>query len=202
MSHFSATPGMTLSCGSSVTRPSNNAWASRCSGAPEHRLAQALFEGLVTEDPQLNVIPGVAEKWDISADGLVYTFHLRADAKWSNGDPLTARDFAWSFQRILSPKLASEYSYMLWPIKNSQAFNEGKISDFASVGVRAVDDRTLELTLAAPCPWLLALAAHQAWYPVHRATVEKFGGAERQGTRWTRPENMVGNGAFTLQEWS
>jgi oligopeptide transport system substrate-binding protein len=169
----------------------------------ESNILVALFEGLTClDDKTAQPVPGVAERWDISPDGLVYTFHLRADAKWSNGDPLTARDFAWSFQRILSPKLASEYSYMLWPIKNSQAYNEGKVADFASVGVRAVDDRTLELTLAAPCPWLLALAAHQAWYPVHRATVEKFGGAERQGTRWTRPENMVGNGAFTLKEWS
>ncbi len=169
----------------------------------ESNILVALFEGLTALDEQTaQPVPGVAERWTISADGLTYTFHLRAEARWSNGDPLTARDFAWSFQRILSPKLASEYSYMVWPIKNAQVYNEGKIADFAQVGVRAVDDRTLELTLGAPCPWLLALTAHQAWFPVHRATVEKFGGAERKGTRWTRPENMVGNGAFTLKEWA
>src|SRR5207302_1358467 len=83
-------------------------------GAPEHRLMQAFFEGLVSEDPQLNIIPGVAEKWDISADGLVYTFHLRADAKWSNGEPVTADDFVQSYRRMITPALAAEYSYMLW----------------------------------------------------------------------------------------
>ena len=169
----------------------------------EANILVALFEGLTALDEKTcQPVPGVAERWDISPDGLTYTFQLRADARWSNGDPLTARDFAWSFQRILSPKLASEYSYMVWPIKNAQAYNEGKITDFAQVGVHVVDDHTLEIMLGAPCPWLLALAAHQSWFPVHRATVEKFGGAERQGTRWTRPENMVGNGAFTLKEWS
>ena len=169
----------------------------------EATILVALFEGLTClDDATSQPVPGVAESWGISPDGLTYTFHLRAGARWSNGDALTAGDFAWSYRRILSPKLASEYSYMLWPVKNAQAFNEGKITDFAQVGVRAVDDRTLELTLAAPCPWLLALAAHQAWYPVHRSTVEKFGGAEQKGTRWTRPENFVGNGPFTLKEWA
>ncbi len=169
----------------------------------EMNVLVALFEGLTCLDEKTaQPVPGVAEKWDISPDGLTYTFHLRAGARWSNGDPLTAHDFAWSFQRILSPKLASEYSYMLWPIKNAEAYNEGKVTGFAQVGVRAADDHTLELTLGAPCPWLLALAAHQAWFPVHRATLEKFGATERQGTRWTRPENLVGNGPFTLAEWS
>jgi oligopeptide transport system substrate-binding protein len=169
----------------------------------ESTILSALFEGLTAvDDATAQPVPGVAERWDISADGLTYTFHLRADARWSNGDPVTAADFVWSFRRILSPKLASEYSYMVWPLKNAQAYNEGRLADFAQVGARAVDDRTLELTLGAPCPWLLALAAHQAWYPVHRPTIEKFGAAERQGTSWTRPENMVGNGPFTLKEWA
>ncbi|MBI5382463.1 MAG: peptide ABC transporter substrate-binding protein [Opitutae bacterium] len=163
----------------------------------------ALFEGLTTLDeltaaPQ----PGVAERWETSADGLVWTFHLRADARWSNGAPLTAEDFVYSFRRILAPKLASEYAYMLWPLANAQAFNEGKLADPAALGVRALDPRTLQLTLAQPCPWLLALTAHQAWFPVHRATIEKFGAMDQRGTRWTRPENFVGNGPFALKEWT
>ncbi len=163
----------------------------------------ALFEGLTCLDEKTSQpVPGAAERWEVSPDGLVYTFHLRPTARWSNGDPLTARDFAWSFQRILSPKFASEYSYMLWPLKNAEAFNEGKVTDFAAVGVRVVDDRTLELTLGAPCPWLLALTAHQAWFPVPRTTIEKFGAMDQKGTRWTRPENFVGNGAFALKEWA
>ena len=139
--------------------------------------------------------------WEIAPDGLTYTFHIRPAARWSNGDPLTATDFAWSFRRVLTPALASEYSYMLYPIRNARAFNEGKIADFAQVGVRAADEHTLVLTLEAPCPWLLGLAANPAWFPVHRATLEKFGAADKKGTRWTRPENLVGNGPFVLKEW-
>ena len=163
----------------------------------------ALFEGLTTLDeltgqPQ----PGMAERWEASPDGLEWTFHLRADARWSNGDPLTADDFVYSFRRILAPRLASEYAYMLKPLKNAEAINAGKITDLAALGVRAVDPHTLALTLGEPCPWLLALAAHQAWFPVHRATIEKFGGMDQRGTRWTRPGNFVGNGAFALKEWT
>jgi oligopeptide transport system substrate-binding protein len=169
----------------------------------EMNLMLALFEGLTALDEHTGQpVPSAAERWEISPDGLTYTFHLRPAARWSNGDPLTAADFAWSFQRILTPALASEYSYMLWPIKNARAFNEGKVTDFAQVGVRATGERTLVLTLDAPCPWLLSLAAHQAWFPVHRATLEKFGGATQKGTRWTRPENLVGNGPFILKEWT
>src|SRR4051812_41827336 len=84
------------------------------SGLPEHRLAITFYEGLVSEDPQLNIAPGVAERWEISADGLVYTFHLRSNAKWSNGDPVTADDFVQSYRRVLTPALASEYAYMLY----------------------------------------------------------------------------------------
>ena len=163
----------------------------------------ALFEGLTTLDeltgqPQ----PGMAERWEASPDGLIWTFHLRADARWSNGNPLTAEDFVYSFRRILSPKLASEYAYMLWPLKNAEAINTDKITDLAALGVRAVDSHTLQLTLGEPCPWLLALAAQQAWFPVQRATIEKFGAMDQRGTRWTRPGNFVGNGAFALKEWT
>jgi len=163
----------------------------------------ALFEGLTTLDeltgqPQ----PGMAERWEASPDGLEWTFHLRADARWSNGDPLTADDFVYSFRRILSPRLASEYAYMLKPLKNAEAINSGKVTDLAALGARALDPRTLQLTLGEPCPWLLALAAHQTWFPVHRATIEEFGAMDQRGTRWTRPGNFVGNGAFALKEWT
>ena len=139
----------------------------------------ALFEGLAVLDEKTSqALPGVAERWDVSPDGLVYTFHLRADARWSNGDPVTSRDFAYSFQRILTPAFAAEYSYMLWPIKNAEAFNTGKLADFAAVGIATPDDATLRLTLERPTPYLLAIAAHQTWYPVPRATIEKFGRME------------------------
>jgi oligopeptide transport system substrate-binding protein len=169
----------------------------------EMNIMLALFEGLTALDEATGQpVPAAAESWKVSEDGLTYTFTLRPTARWYNGDALTAADFAWSFRRILTPALGSEYSYMLWPIKNARAFNEGKVTDFAQVGVRAADERTLVITLDAPCPWLLSLAAHQAWFPVHRATLEKFGAADKKGTRWTRPENFVGNGPFLLKEWT
>jgi oligopeptide transport system substrate-binding protein len=170
-------------------------------GTPEHRLALTFFEGLVSEDPQLNIIPGVAEKWDISADGLVYTFHLRADAKWSNGDPVTADDFVQSYRRMITPALAAEYAYMLWHVVGAEDFNKGKLTDFARTGFKAPDPRTLQLTLRQPTPFLLHAMNHYAWFPLHIATLKKFGGVERQSTPWTRPENFVSNGPYVLREW-
>ncbi|MEN9663634.1 MAG: hypothetical protein RL324_2583 [Verrucomicrobiota bacterium] len=169
----------------------------------ENTIVLALFEGLTAVDETTGKsVPATAESWKVSDDGLTYTFNLRPSARWSNGDPLTAADFVWSFRRVLSPALASEYSYMLWPIRNGRAFTEGKLTDFAQVGVRAPDEHTLVVTLEAPCPWLLALTANPSWFPVHRATLEKFGAADKKGTRWTRPENMVSNGPFVLKEWT
>lgn len=162
----------------------------------------ALFEGLTALDEKTSrAVPAAAGRWDISPDGLTYTFHLRPDAHWSNGEPVTAQDFVFSFERILTPALAAEYSYMLWPIRNAAAFNRGKLARFADVGVTALDARTLQLTLERPTPYLLALAANPAWFPVHRATIEKFGRMDQRGTAWTRAGNLVGNGAFTLAEW-
>ncbi len=170
-------------------------------GVPEHHLHLAFFEGLVAEDPQLNVTPGVAEKWEISPDGLVYTFHLRADAKWSNGDPVTAGDFVQSYQRMITPALAAEYSYMLWHVVGAEDYNKGRLTDFSKTGFKALDPRTVQITLRQRTPFLLHAMNHHAWYPVHIATVKKFGGLERKNTKWTRPENFVGNGAYVLKEW-
>ena len=169
----------------------------------DQNITIALFEGLTAIDEKTALpVPAVAERWEVSPDALTYTFHLRADARWSNGDALTAKDFAYSFQRILSPGLASEYAYMLWAIKNAEAFNTGKNKNFSDVGVAVVDDRTLRITLERSTPYLLSLAAHPTWFPVHRATIEKFGRMDQRSTAWTRPGNLVGNGAFTLSEWS
>ena len=172
-------------------------------GVPEHRILMALFEGLVTENPKdLSPEPGVAEKWEISPDGLVYTFHFRPDLKWSDGTPLTAGTFVRSYQRMLTPSLAAEYSYLLHFVRNAKDYNEGKLKDFSQVGFKAVDDRTLVVTLNSPTPFLLKiLASHYSWYPVPIHVIEKFGGLNRKGTAWTRPENIVSNGAFKLKEW-
>ena len=164
------------------------------------RLLQALFEGLTAiEERTTRPVPAAAERWDVSADGLVYTFHLRPTARWSNGDPVTARDFAFAFERSLLPKLGATGAYMLWAIKNAQAFNAGKLRDFSAVGVEAVDAATLRLTLERPTPYLPALTAFR--FPVHRPTIEKFGSIDDHTSPWTRPGNLVGNGPFTLAEW-
>ena len=170
-------------------------------GTPEHHLVTTFFEGLVSEDPQLNIIPGVAEKWEISDDGLVYTFHLRADAKWSNGDPVTADDFVQSYQRILTPELGAEYSYMLWHAVGAEDYNKGKLTDFAQTGFKALDPRTLQVTLRQRTPFLLHKLNHESWFPVHIPTIAKFGGFKSKNTRWTRPENFVGNVTYILKEW-
>ena len=168
----------------------------------EANLMMALFEGLTNLDEATGeAVPGVAEHWDMSPDGLVWTFHLRKNARWSNGDPVTAQDFVYSFRRILSPKFAADYANMLWPIRNAKAFYEGRVKDFNEVGVRARDDSTLDIRLGSPCPWLLFLTANYTWGPVHRATIEKFGAMDDKGTKWTRPGNHVGNGPFKLVEW-
>lgn len=165
-------------------------------GQPEYRLAEALFEGLCAHDPQTaKVIPGVAERWEISKDAKTYRFYLRKNAKWSNGDPLNARDFLYSWKRVLEPATAADYAYQLYYVKNAKNYNEGKLTDFNQVGLRAPDDFTLEVELDYPTPFFLDLTANAALYPVHRATVEKF------GDDWIKPERFVSNGPFTLKEW-
>lgn len=171
-------------------------------GRPEHRITMALMEGLMSYDPvTVQPVPGVAERWEISADRLTYTFHLRADARWSNGDPVTASDFVGSWQRMLTPAFGAEYAYMLFHVVGAQEFNAGTLADFAQVGFRALDAHTIEVRLKQPAPFFLNLLNHESWYPVHLPTVEKFGGLTRKGTEWTRPGNYVGNGPFVLKEW-
>lgn len=164
-------------------------------GSPEITLAEAMFEGLLGYTPgTLDPEPGVAEKWEISEDGLTYTFHLR-DAKWSNGQPITAEDFIYSWRRALDPKTAAEYAYQLWYIKNAAAFTKGELKDFEQVGVKAPDPKTIVVTLENPTAFFLELVAFPTYFPVNKACVEKF------GNRWTRPENIVTNGPFVMKEW-
>ena len=172
-------------------------------GVPEHKLIMAIFEGLLAENPRdLSPEPGIAERWEVSADGLVYTFHLRADAKWSDGTPIEASTFLRSYQRILTPVLGAEYAYLLHYVRGAKDYNEGKITDFSQVGFKAPDARTLQVTVNTPTPFLLKLiASHYSWYPVPVHVIEKFGGMARKGTAWTRPGNLVASGPFMLKEW-
>ncbi len=164
-------------------------------GMPDVTLATALFEGLVAYDPKtLATVPGVAERWEMSADGLTYTFHLR-ESVWSNGERLTAEDFVYSWRRVLEPETAAKYAYQLWYIKNAAKYTKGELKDFSQVGIRSADERTIEVTLEHPTVFFLDLLAFPTYMPVNRGCVEKF------GSRWTRPGSMVGNGPFVLAEW-
>jgi oligopeptide transport system substrate-binding protein len=232
-----------------------------------HHIMSSLVEGLMTEDPKtLEPRPGVAKSWVISEDRLTYTFTLREDAKWSNGDPVKASDFVYSYRRILNQELGAQYGYMVQALKNGKLYNTGrkcpgglwlftkdsppkviahpeewaalddagrknvlaaldpddeeatgkcilcknhaklKALDWddwgrCKVGARAIDDRTLELTLENPTPYFLELLNHYTFWPVHPPTIEKFGARTTRGTGWALPGNHVGNGAFTLEEW-
>lgn len=164
-------------------------------GQPEGRIVNALFEGLTSFDKSGQPVPGVAERWEISPDKKVYHFFLRHDARWSNGDPVTAHDFVRSWQRALSPETASDYASQLYPIVNAKAYSEEGLKDFSKVGVKALDSTTLEVTLENPTTFFLDLCAFVTLAPVHMASIEKY------GDDWTKPGHLVSNGAYTLTEW-
>jgi ABC-type oligopeptide transport system substrate-binding subunit len=147
----------------------------------------------VVQDPKGDVAPGVAKSWDVSTDGLTYTFHLRGNAKWSNGEPVTAEDFVYSLRRIEDPKVNSQYAEVLYPIRNAEQVNTGK-AELAALGVRAVDPATVEITVKAPTPYFLLLLTHQTALPVNAKAVAEL------GAEWVRPGKMVSNGAYTLAE--
>lgn len=173
-----------------------------CSGVAEFRALGALFEGLCTLDTEtMEPLPGAAASWEVSPDGLVYTFHLQPEGRWSDGTPLRAEDFVFSWQRMLTPAMGAEYAYLLHCLKNGKAFNTGEIKDFAEVGVEAVDPLTLRVTLERPTPYFLSMQIHFAWHPVPRHVIEKFGPVDARGSAWTRTGNHVGNGPYRLRDW-
>ena len=172
-------------------------------GVPENHIITALMEGLIAYHPTDQALPepGLADTWEHNADASEWTFHIRVGAKWSNGDPVKASDFVFSFQRILSPNLAADYADQLFIMAGAEAFRNGKITDFSQVGVKALDDQNLKITLVGPTPYFLSALTHYSWYPVHPATILKFGKIDDRVTVWTRPENYVGTGPFKLKQW-
>lgn len=172
-------------------------------GVTEHKIIMALFEGLLAEDPKdLHPVPAQAESWEISPDSLVYTFHLRPNLRWSDGSPLGANDFVDSYRRMLTPALAAEYSYLLWFVVGAEAYNKGELTDFAQTGFKALDDRTLQITLKHPVPYLLQIiAGHYAWHPVPVKVIAQYGALDRKQTGWTQPGRLVGNGPYRLKIW-
>lgn len=164
-------------------------------GQPEGRIVNALFEGLLRFDRHGRSTPGVAASWEISPDRLTYTFHLRHDARWSDGRPVSAGDFVESWHRTLDPATASAYSYQLFALKGAEEFASGKTKDFSTVGVRASGERTLVVTLRQPTPYFLDLCAFPTLHPVRTDLIAKY------GDDWVKPGKLVGNGAFLLKSW-
>ncbi|MGL4381273.1 MAG: ABC transporter substrate-binding protein [Vibrio sp.] len=164
-------------------------------GVPESNVIRDLLEGLVNQDANGNVVPGVAERWE-TTDNTTFTFHIRPDAKWSNGEPVTAHDFVYSFQRAVDPATASPYSWYMeyTKMKNAKEIIAGE-KDKSTLGVTALDDKTLRFELESPVPYFVMMMGHTTVKPVHRATIEKY------GEQWTKPENYVGNGAYVLDKW-
>lgn len=165
-------------------------------GIWEHTIALALYEGLTVPHPEtLQPQPGVAKTWKVSDGGTRYTFTLRKDAKWSNGESVTASDFYYACKRVLEPKTAAPYAYHLFHIKNAKYYNSGTIKDFSKVGISVKDAYTLEVRLINPTPYFLFLTTFYTLSPVHRKTLERY---HRQ---WTRPTHIVTNGPFHLKKW-
>lgn len=163
------------------------------SGSWESNIVGDVLMGLATEDAAARPVPGAAEKWEVSADGKRWTFHLR-NALWSDGTPVTAADFVFAWRRLVDPKTAAVYVYALYVVKNAAAITAGKMP-VTALGVRAPDDRTLIVELEHPAAYLPELAMHQTWYPLPRHVVQA------KGNRWARPENYVANGPYRPLEW-
>ena len=163
-------------------------------GTPSANILRDLFEGLTTEAPDGDIIPGAAIRWNISRDARTYTFYLRRDMLWSNGDPVTADDFVFSLRRAATPETASPSATMLLPIQNAREVlaDELPVED---LGIALLDEYTLQITLTGPTPYFLGLLTHPVAYPVNRRNLEEF------GDEFSRPGKLVSNGAYVLRDW-
>ncbi|MDF2751055.1 MAG: peptide transporter substrate-binding protein, partial [Gaiellaceae bacterium] len=158
----------------------------------------SIMDPLVKLGPELEPVAMLAESWETSEDGMTVTFHLRDDGRWSNGDPVTAEDFEWSWKRTISPELAADYAYQFYGIVGAAEYNGCEENCEAlrdAVGVNAIDERTLEVKLTTPQPWFVQQVAHHSFLAVHRPTIELH------GEKWTEAANMVSNGPFLLDNW-
>lgn len=165
----------------------------KTTGIWENNINGNMFIGLFTEDASANIIPGMAERWETSEDGLTWTFFVR-HANWSDGVPVTAYDFEFALRRVLDPKSLSEYAAILYTLKNAEAVNAGKLP-VSALGVHAIDERTLEITLEHPAAYLPGILKHQISYPVPKHVVERW------GNDWIKPAHIVVNGPYTLVKW-
>lgn len=164
-------------------------------------IINGVYEGLVRLDPDGNPQPGLAEKWDeeeTDDGGMIYTFHLR-DAEWSDGTPITAEDFEYSWFKAIDPEVAAEYSYQLTEtagIKNAAKYFEGEIKDKEEVGIKAVDEKTFQVELERPVPFFISLASFPTFVPAQKAAIEEFGDEFA-----SEADKMVYSGPFVISEW-
>lgn len=164
-------------------------------GVPSSNIQRDLYEGLIAHAADGSLEPGAAGSWEISADGLHYVFHLREDGRWSNGDPVTAADFVFALRRGVDPATLSNYSGILIPIANASAITAGRLSP-ERLGVKALDERTLRITLENPAAYFLELLTHPMAYPLHRPSAQQWPGA------FARPGRLISNGPYMLDEWA
>ncbi|MEE9326593.1 MAG: peptide ABC transporter substrate-binding protein [Cocleimonas sp.] len=167
----------------------------KSTGVPESVIQRDLFEGLVSEAADGSLIPGAAKSWQQDKSGKIWTFQLREDGKWSDGTQVTAMDFVNAFQRAVIPATLSEYAFILWPIKNAKKISNGSEKDISQLGVKAIDDLTLEIQLENPTPFLTGLLSHHMTYPIPSNAIEKH------AKKWTRAGNLISNGPYQLAEW-
>lgn len=165
----------------------------KTAGVPESTIMINLYDCLTTYDPHTAApIPCVAKSWESNADATVWTFHLRDDARWTDGLPVTADDFVYSWRRLADPETAAPYANLAYYIKNGQAINDSQISDTTQLGVRAIDPLTLEVTMERPTAFFLAMTPHPAFAPLPRRAIDKW------GDQWVTPEHHVSNGPYRL----
>jgi oligopeptide transport system substrate-binding protein len=154
-----------------------------------------LMEGLTEYDQNLQPQPSIAERWEVSPDGRIYTFYLREDVRWSDGKTVTAQDFEYSWKRLLNPKTAAEYAYFLYDMVNAYEYNTGQVKDPSLVGVRALSPRVLQVHLNKPIVYFPSITTFMVTFPIRQDIIERY------GNRWTEPEHIVTNGPFRLFEW-
>ncbi len=172
-------------------------------GVLESNILRALFEGLVSDHPSDDaaIVPGGAQTLEPDATATVWTARLRPNAKWSDGTPVTARDYAFSYERILTPEFGAKYAEMLYFLKGADRFNKGETKDFSTVGVEVIDDLTLRLTLRGPTPYFPQVLKHYTWNPVPRHVVLKHGTMTQKGNPWSKLGKIVSNGPYQLKSW-
>lgn len=172
-------------------------------GVLESNINRALFEGLVRIDPSVDLAApgGAAEELIPDETATVWTAKLRADAKWSDGHPVTSEDFAFAYERILTPELGAAYASMLYFMKGAEDFNTGKTTDFSTVGIEVIDPLTFKITLRGPTPFFPEILKHYTWFPVPKHSVLKYAPIGQIGNPWSKPENLVSNGPFKIKSF-